>query len=584
MNAIKQLLVSGVAAASLMMAGACSDDDVAGNDNQADAAVDAETPIEDAGPDAAPDGGTDDINWLPCFLNVNEPSDSPLVECAMIDAPLRYSEPEGQQIELWVQRVPASVTPKKGQIWMLQGGPGGSGASMYWMLEAVAAEAPAWDVLTTDHRGVGNSHRLGCPAQEAVGSEQGHQITMDEWPACIQHVQDTYGADLAEFTATAAGQDMGHLVDRVREPELPVILYGVSYGTYWLIRYLHEYPNQVDGIILDSIAPPGTSFHEYDEFFNDIGEDLMGYCAQDTTCASKLGSDPWAFAAQVFDDVAQSSCPGFSALFDPGTEQYYLRWSLAKLLMVDPWRELAPAVLYRLNRCDPEDVTVMEALFYYLWYYRDRVQATDELYSAVLGQNVGQSELWSASAPDASTLAALENTLFFSVNGSANYGALHESWPVYPQDSYVGAWPTTDIPILMGNGTLDPQTPPWLAAPAQTHFAGTHQYYYELPRSPHGVIMNSPVNSGGTHCFLQMMLGFMDAPTVAPDESCLNDIKPIEFSSSNPSLWLFDTSDMWENGSPAPPPPRPTTLSAGARRAMRWLRSTVPVPKFLRDR
>ena len=207
-------------------------------------------------------------------------------------------------------------------------------------------------------------------------------------------------------------------------------------------------------------------------------------------------------------------------------------------------RELIPAVLYRLDRCDADDGAALQTLFGWVQNEEDDISALDELGSAVLGKNVALSELWSASAPDASTLQALEETLLFSTNGSAASAQLVDTWPLYPQDAYVGAWPTTDIPILMGNGTLDPQTPPWLAQPAETHFTGTHQYYFEFPLCAHGLFSQSPVIGGGRTCFLQMMLAFVADPTTAPDSSCTASIDPLDFSGHEYSSYFFGTEDL----------------------------------------
>ncbi len=543
-------------AGTVIVVGACSDDDD-GSSNNANAAVDAG---QDAGSDAGSDAGLNNNNyvveWVSCARDVNEPEGA-MVECAMIEVPLRHAEPDGPTIDLWVQRVEATVNPKRGQIWFLQGGPGESGASLAWIMERVGDQAPQWDLITTDHRGVGNSARLECPVQEAAGSDGGFDITEAERPACLQHVQNTWGADLAEFNVTAAAADIGLLVDRIREPDRDVFLYGVSYGTYWLLRYLHLYPNQADGIILDSIAPPGFNYAQYDSFMNDIGEDLMGYCATDTSCVSRLGSDPWVTTGQIFDDLANGSCPGYSALLDVGTERSTLRWALAYLFRVEVYRELVPAILHRLNRCAPADVVSIEHLLTALFLLRDSFSNSDALGSEALRDNIAVSELTPAPSPNAATLEALQDTLYFSLGVSHRNAVAQEIWPVYPADQYVGAWPTTDIPILMGNGDLDPQTPPWVAQPAQAHFTGTHQYFYELPRCSHALVVQSPVTTpGAPHCFLQMLVDFVDDPTTAPASACISDIKPVSFEGAHPySQYFLGENDMWENGMAPPPPP-----------------------------
>lgn len=601
-------LLPGLLAALLVPAAACSDDDASITQPDTDSGVDAGGAGADAGPDVEMDTGIDAepdaeqdaaadakldadagdvVEWLPCVLDVNHPS-GPLVECAMVEAPLRYGDPDGPKIDLWVQRVPARVTPKRGQIWFLQGGPGGSGTVFGGMFADLAELAPEWDLLTTDHRGVGYSTRLGCSAQEASGSEGGFQVTEAEWPACLQDVQSTWGDDLAEFTTTAAAHDIGLLVERTREPGADVHLFGVSYGTYWLIRYLQLYPDQVDGVILDSIAPPGISFADYDLFMNDVGMDFLEACAADALCSSRLGTDTGTVAEQVFDDFAHGSCPGASDLLDPGSERLYLRWALGTLLMSEALREAVPAVLYRLNRCEADDVAALERLLSRLWTQSKYPSPVALLDSDVLGVNVGISELWPDPHPDPTALDEQQEALLFSIGLSPRFAGYQDMWPAYPRDQYVDAWPTTDVPILMGNGGLDPQTPPWVAEPARTHFTAAHQYYFDFPGCAHGLISQSTVSTPDTpDCFLQMLLDFVDDPTTVPDDSCLSDLRPLDFGGSHPySQYLFGTDDLWDDAA------SPTSLNAhtlqgpppGFERNLRWLQDRVPAPRFLRER
>ena len=112
---------------ALALAAGCSDDGGAGT--QRDAAIDAGTEPVDASVDAAPDAWVNNnVNWEECPLY---PDNSPprVAECGLVDLPLRAAEPEGPTIEIWVQRLRGTSSQKRGQIWFLYGGPGGSGAA-----------------------------------------------------------------------------------------------------------------------------------------------------------------------------------------------------------------------------------------------------------------------------------------------------------------------------------------------------------------------------------------------------------------------------------------------------------------------
>ncbi len=70
-------------------------------------------------------------------------------------------------------------------------------------------------VYLPDHRGVGRSARLGCPEQEAAGSDEGLRITIDEWPACMESLQEIFGEALPYFDTTSASTDLGWLIEQL---------------------------------------------------------------------------------------------------------------------------------------------------------------------------------------------------------------------------------------------------------------------------------------------------------------------------------------------------------------------------------
>ena len=137
-----------------------------------------------------------------------------------------------------------------------------------------------------EHRGVGESTRLGCPAQESVRSVGGTSIVAEEWKPCMDAVDAEWGEDIKGFTVTNAAHDLGRLIDATRSETQSVAVYGVSYGTYWAHRYLQLYPVQADAIILDSICSPGQCSLPlgFSRDHNRIGQELMQLCGQDSFC------------------------------------------------------------------------------------------------------------------------------------------------------------------------------------------------------------------------------------------------------------------------------------------------------------
>jgi pimeloyl-ACP methyl ester carboxylesterase len=500
---------------------------------------------------AAPDSDTDTdtvvddpVAWQACPLYVDQP-DGPQAECATIDVPLRWSDPDGPTIGIFVQRL-RGTGDVRGQLWLLEGGPGGSGADFDSAMADLATLDPGLDLYAVDHRGVGRSARLSCPEQEAEGSEWGLSLSPGELDACSAALQAEWGDDLAEFTTTAAAHDLSRLIDVAAEPGEDVFVYGVSYGTYWAHRYLQVAPDQATAVVLDSIAPPGEDFAHYDADFDAVAQDYLELCAADELCASKLGPDPWDAVGTLLAELdAGGHCTQVTRPW--GIDGPTARVVMASLLVGTQTRPYLPAFVYRLHRCDAGDVTALDHMLD-VFFGSATTTYYDTLDSDALFYEVSRSELWPSGA-SVDEVDAVEAGLRVTTGLSPSVAA-GASWPTYPPDAYMGEWAETDTPLLMLNGDLDPQTPIWVGGEAADHLTGPHQYFYTVPRSAHCTIYATPYEPGADRtCSMQIMLAFLQDPTVPPDTACLDAI-PLETFTGVPATnaYVLGTSDLWENG------------------------------------
>ena len=82
------------------------------------------------------------------------------VECATLDVPLDYDDPDAEEIELYVARTPASGE-RIGALFVNPGGPGASGAEYAELLPYVLPSEVTehFDIVGVDPRGVGGSSR-----------------------------------------------------------------------------------------------------------------------------------------------------------------------------------------------------------------------------------------------------------------------------------------------------------------------------------------------------------------------------------------------------------------------------------------
>lgn len=522
--------ISGAIVGVLLVA--CGDDGDAG-DPDASAGTDARA-IIDAGTTAA-DAAPLDLAWQPCpFYTGGNDTDA---ECANLDVPADWSAPSGATLELFVKRLGDASVPGQ-QIWFLMGGPGGASAG-YESLGATLLNAdPTLDIYLLDHRGTGRSSRLGCAAQEASNSDEGYTITLDEWPACIASMQAQWGGTLAQFTTTNAATDLGMLIRATRAPGQHVHVHGGSYGTFWAQRYLQVFPDDATSVSMLGVVHPQFSFTTYNQTYEQQGAAYLEACANDAFCAGKLGSDPEATMRRVMDDIAGECPEAIAAGLDRATLRSYFGAN-----MLAGWHErvVALAIIYRIDRCNAEDIAALE---YFAANFSDPLDGlrNDPLFSAALGAHVGLSDLWEPPFPTLEQAEAEIAGALFAIGGTTRL-QLADTWPAYPEDEYADVFADTEVPILLINGEFDPASTTEQAMPVGEHFDGPDQHFVMIPGGSHA--WTSPTTEG-YGCAINIFYNFMQSPTDPPLD-CVPIIEPLDFSGAQTAS-LLGALDLWEGG------------------------------------
>jgi len=486
----------------------------------------------------------------------------PDVECATIDMPLDHGDPAAGTFGYFVARK-RSGAPHAPALWLLDGGPGSSGEDFFYgLVDELNAAVPEADLYVPAHRGTGRSAGLVCSG-EAWGTPRDTELSPEEWQSCADEVTAAWGDDLALFNMTQAADDVGAAVDLLRAPGQKVFVYGLSYGTTLAIRYLYHHPHQADGVILDSIATPGRVFQsQADTYFDDPLRGLGALCEDDALCASKMGPDPIAKIQGALDALDAGHCA------EAGIDRPTLRQIMAYALMGYNARVIALAVPYRLARCSPEDVAALQ-WFVPLWLAPFDLDG----FSHALEANISFSEFWESPAPSPATLAARAEGAMASLDWTLERKDVHGFWPKYTPEVAPDAWPRTNVPMLMLNGSLDGMTPLALAAETAAHFDGPDQTFVTLPNAPHGAGYQSPTTlPDGLPCGLRIMGSFIAHPHAPPDTSCTLAMRPIPFERPAYAAFVFGTGSVWENVPPAaatpaaPPAPAEEHAMARARR------------------
>jgi pimeloyl-ACP methyl ester carboxylesterase len=213
-----------------------------------------------------------ELEWKDCST-----SDVTL-SCSSIQVPLNYSEPNGPQISIALNRYVSKNSI--GSVLLNPGGPGGSGVTY---LEKVAKKYAAildekLDLIGFDPRGIGQSNALKCSPSlvDTVGFQKelfsaGRLTNNSEQNAIL----NAYSKGFAENCAKFGGDILAHMstwhvaqdMDRIRQAlgEPTMRYWGFSYGSFLGNVYANLFPDKATNVAIDGIVSPlSYSGHLFD--------------------------------------------------------------------------------------------------------------------------------------------------------------------------------------------------------------------------------------------------------------------------------------------------------------------------------
>lgn len=571
---MKRAVASLLACAPLLVWAACDDSDeqeptvfpngTGGDVGSGGSGADGGAVVGGGGSGGGGGGGAGGV-WEPCDLNTESGDGN--AECQTFAMPADRDDDSLGTVNVFVKRV-AATEARRGSLWLLYGGPGGSGVGWEQFVPFIQQMVPDLDIMIPDHRGTGRSDRLECPTQQDPGSEDSWQVSEAEMPDCIDSLTTQWGDRLATFNGTQAAHDVGELIQMTREADDEAYVYGLSYGSQWGHRYMQLFPDQATGVSLEAICVPQCYFTMMDAWFDDVGQRYLAKCGQDAFCSSKLGADPWATAGTMYQNLA--TCTGL----DPRLDVSAFQRILANLMYFHPDRNLVPAIIYRANRCSAADVNALNHLAnFFLAPLPAEPWLAARYDSDLLAFNLGLVDNMPVNPPDLATLEAELATRRFGLGSSVTFRKLLDIWPLYPKDQYHGTFATTHPPLLMIHGELDfiPTADAQAAADALTDADFT---FAPIPLAPHGASFQSPTNAGGL-CGADILNQFWLDPTATLDTSCTTNLVQLSFATNpNSSMAVFGTNDAYE-GDPGPPAMAITPVDPEVAQRMQKIRERI---------
>ncbi|MEQ1785626.1 MAG: alpha/beta hydrolase, partial [Acidimicrobiales bacterium] len=188
------------------------------------------------------------------------------VECATLDVPLDYADPEGELVEIYAVRSPATGD-RKGALFVNPGGPGAGAAEMAEVLPLILPSeiTDHFDIVGVDPRGVGGSTPIDCGVDATDLYAVDSSIDSPEDEAALLEISQQYADDCGEqhgdLLPHLGTRDVARDMDAVRaamgDDQLSFL--GFSYGTAIGQVYADLFPDRVRSMVLDGVLELGPT-------------------------------------------------------------------------------------------------------------------------------------------------------------------------------------------------------------------------------------------------------------------------------------------------------------------------------------
>lgn len=273
-----------------------------------------------------PDLGPGDLEWEGCGAAL----------CATVQTPLDHSEPDGEQIDLTIELVPAENPDER--VGVLFFNPGGPGSRAVGITPFVAQQLPEtvrerFDVAGMDPRGLGHSTQITCISGRDMLREQMEADEVDDddgdgepdvnpLEVDLETMLDAKRESYRACEENAGGllplidsQDAARDFDLVREAlgEEKLTYLGWSYGTTIGAQYLALFPDRARAIVLDSVVDPALDWRSRWTQMA-VGRELtlnrlLEECAAETGCAFHQGGESVEAFDRLLEDLRAEPLP-----------------------------------------------------------------------------------------------------------------------------------------------------------------------------------------------------------------------------------------------------------------------------------
>ena len=451
-------------------------------------------------------------NLADCELSAAGGRITASARCGTFEVPENPAAPDRRKLELAYAVLPARASrAQPDPVFFLAGGPGQSAReTLPIMRHALRDINRQRDLIFLDQRGTGGSNRLDCAFDsDEAWLDSSHEQVIEQLAECRRR----WDADLAHYTTGDGARDLEALRERYGFEQVNLI--GGSYGTRMAQVYLRNHPERVRSVILDGVVP--TRLHlgaEHGIQLDRALERLFDACSADDQCSDTFPELDQAFATLKARYPDHEDGPVINVTHPrkgSAIELSFTRATLAsalRFLAYNPQSQtMIPYLVHEAATTGQPARLASQALI-----------VTDQMTDLIaVGLNfaVGCSEDW----PGWPDMPGQEDTLLGN-SMKELYDRICTDWPLadVPTDFHQPF--SSDVPILILSGELDPVTPPEYGEEARAQFSNSRHL---VARGRGHIVLTQPCISGIAAEFMTNA-GFEEL-----DTDCMDRLGPEPF-------------------------------------------------------
>jgi pimeloyl-ACP methyl ester carboxylesterase len=421
----------------------------------------------------------------------------------------------GRKIDLNVVVLPAfDQTTKLEPLFHLEGGPGvaASGVAGFYATDGKEYRR-RHDVVLVDQRGTGKSNPLSIPQKKTPQDHLSEMYPVDY----VKKMRETLEqrADLTQYTTSIAMDDLDDVrawlgYDRIN-------LFGLSYGTRAALVYLRQHPEHVHTATIMGVAPTYLKMPMYhSEAAARAMNLLLEQCEHDAQCHQAFPQirDDWSNVLAQLERAparAEYSAPDKSGTTSVQIQRGIFAEQIRNWMYSRDSASRIPSVIHHAAQGDwtPFLQTAITPSI------NDFI--ADGMYLSV------------TCAEDVPFIDQAEAARLNAHNPFGNYR-------VFQQTRACSMWPrgripdnfrdavSSNVPVLIFSGNLDPVTPPQRGEEV-AHYLPNSRHVI-MPQGAHG-----PFGLTNVECVDQIILEFMDKGDAKNlDVTCVEKMAPPPFA------------------------------------------------------